>query len=205
MAVRIFVEKENELSTHTKNHPRLLSSSSITDTSLLRTPQTGKMLTTTPHLQQSARKALRDVNCSLRAGSKTGNSQKKKPDKVHKKKNSTCNFVKSTEKTSILEPPKTEDYPEIEAFIPYDPFDFEDFNVPEEHKLDHICLAGLPLLCLGKEDLLLKKVLNKIPSPLEWPSLTKESNLMDFDMNADILANLDEIDEVELPMMEDDF
>ncbi|GCB67053.1 securin [Scyliorhinus torazame] len=206
MAMRIFVEQENELSTHRKNHLRLLSGSSTTDTSLLQTPQTGKMLTTTPQLQQSTRKALHDVNCSLRAGRMTGNSKKKRPDKVHKK-SSTCNF-KSTEKSSTSEPPKctvgkSEDYPEIEAFIPYSPFDFEDFNVPEEHKLNHICLAGLPLLRLEKEEDLLEKVLNKIPSPLEWPSLAKEANLMmDFDVNADILADLDEIDEVELPMME---
>ncbi|XP_038651416.1 securin isoform X2 [Scyliorhinus canicula] len=207
MAMRIFVEKENELSTHRKNRlRRLLSGSSTTDTSLL-TPQTGKMLTTTPHLQQSTRKALHDVNCSLRAGRMTGNSQKKRPDKVHKKKSSTCG-LKSTEKSSTSEPPKcavgkSEDYPEIEAFIPYSPFDFEDFNVPEEHKLNHICLAGLPLLCLEKDEVLLEKVLNKIPSPLEWPSLAKESNLMmDFDVNADILADLDE---VELPMMENNF
>ncbi|XP_078405803.1 securin [Cetorhinus maximus] len=213
MAVRIFVEKENEfLSTHT-NHPKLLYGSSMTDTSLLQTPQTGKVLTITPHLQQSARKALGDVNCPLRAGSMTGYSQKKRPDKVHKKKSHTQIFknVKSTEKFSISEPPKctvekSEDYPEIEAFIPYNPFDFENFNVPEEHKIDHICLAGLPLFFLEKEEALIEKVLNKIPSPLEWPSLSKESDLvMDFDMNADILADLDKIGEVELPIMEDDF
>ncbi|XP_041050085.1 securin isoform X2 [Carcharodon carcharias] len=213
MAVRIFVEKENEfLNTHT-NHPKLLSGSSMTDTSLLQTPQTGKVLTITPRLQQSARKALGDVNCSLRAGSITGYSQKKRPDKVNKKKSHTQIFknVKSTEKFSISEPPKctvekSEDYPEIETFIPYNPFDFENFNVPEEHKIDHICLAGLPLFFLEKEEALIEKVLNKIPSPIEWPSLSKESDLvMDFDMNADILADLDEIGEVELPIMEDDF
>ncbi|XP_041050084.1 securin isoform X1 [Carcharodon carcharias] len=251
MAVRIFVEKENEfLNTHT-NHPKLLSGSSMTDTSLLQTPQTGKVLTITPRLQQSARKALGDVNCSLRAGSITGYSQKKRPDKVNKKKShtqifknvkdpilvanllwsilnqhSTRSFVQkssglftlerrlsqlSTEKFSISEPPKctvekSEDYPEIETFIPYNPFDFENFNVPEEHKIDHICLAGLPLFFLEKEEALIEKVLNKIPSPIEWPSLSKESDLvMDFDMNADILADLDEIGEVELPIMEDDF
>ncbi|MEE6478762.1 hypothetical protein FKM82_011986 [Ascaphus truei] len=36
-------------------------------------------------------------------------------------------------------------YPEIETFIPYNPLDYESLEVPEEHKLSHLCLAGLPL------------------------------------------------------------
>uniref|UniRef100_UPI00398E8BA4 securin n=1 Tax=Pristiophorus japonicus TaxID=55135 RepID=UPI00398E8BA4 len=212
MAVRIFMEKENELlSTHTKNHPKLLSVSSMTETSLLQTPQTGKMLTATPRLQQSARKALGDVNCLLRAGSMTDYSQKKRIGKVHKGKSNKqiLKTAKPTEKPSISEPPKcpvekSEDYPEIEAFIPYNPLDFEDFNVPEEHKLDHICLTGLPFFILEQEGALMEKVLNKIPSPMKWPSLVKESSLMDFDMNTDILADLDGV-AVELPLMECDF
>ncbi|XP_067851955.1 securin isoform X2 [Heptranchias perlo] len=210
MAVRIFVEKENELlSTYTKNHPKLLSVSSSAETPLLRTPQTGKMLTETPRLQQSARKALGDVNCLMRAGGMTDYSQKKRIEKIHKKKSNLqiLKTAKPTGKPSIAEPPKCpvekpEDYPEIEAFIPFNPFDFENFNVPEEHKLDHICLAGLPLLILEKEGALIEKVLNKIPSPMKLPSLVKESSLMDFDMNTDILADLDG---VELPLMEYDF
>ncbi|XP_067899487.1 securin [Heterodontus francisci] len=210
MAVRIFVEKENEfLSTHTKNPLKLLSGSATIETSLLQTPQTGKVLTATPCLQQSTRKVLGDVNCPLRAGSMTDYSQKTRLEKVHKKRSSTqiLKTAKPTEKSSISEPPKcsleiSEDYPEIEALIPYNPFDFENFSVPEEHKLDHICLTGLPLFFLEKEAALMEKVLNVIPSPLKWPSLVKESSLIDFDMNADILADLDE---GELLVMEDDF
>ncbi|XP_051870660.1 securin [Pristis pectinata] len=210
MAVRIFVEKENELlSACTKKHPKLRSSSTA-ETSLLQTPKAGKMLTMTPRLQQSARKALGDVNCLLHTGAKTDHSQKKGRQKVHKMQSNVQTFkmTKPTEKTSISEPPKCpgeqpDDYPEIETFIPFDPFDFEDFNVPEEHRLDHICLAGLPLLILEKEGVLMEKVLNKVPSPMKWPSLVKESSLMAFD-NTEVLEDLDGI-EVELPPMEYDF
>ncbi|XP_060692734.1 securin [Hemiscyllium ocellatum] len=209
MAVRIFVEKENELlSNHAKNHPKLFSGSATIETSLLQTPRTGKAITTTSRLQQSARKALGDVNCPLRAGSIPGHSLKKRPDKIHKKKSNTriINTAKPTEKSSISEPPKcsekSEDYPEIETFIPYNPLDFENFNVPKEHKLDHVCLAGLPLLCLEKEEALIEKVLNKIPSPPKWPSLVQEFSLFDFNSHADILA---ELDDVELPTIEDEF
>ncbi|XP_020371649.2 securin [Rhincodon typus] len=208
MAVRIFVEKENELlCNHTKNHPKLLSGSATIETSLLQTPRTGKVLTTT-HFQPSARKALGDVNCPLRAGSIPGHSLKKKPDRIHKKKNNAqiIKAAKPSENSSNSEPPKcsekSEDYPEMETFIPYNPLDFENFNVPKEHKLDHTCLAGLPLLFLEKEEALIEKVLNKIPSPPKWPSLVQESSLFDFDVHADILADLDE---VELPTIEDDF
>ncbi|XP_018611911.1 securin [Scleropages formosus] len=36
-----------------------------------------------------------------------------------------------------------EEYPEVEKFIPYNPLDFESFEVPEEVRLSHLCLAGL--------------------------------------------------------------
>ncbi|XP_048399520.1 securin [Stegostoma tigrinum] len=209
MAVRIFVEKENELlGNYTKNYPKLFSGSATVENSVLQTPRTGKVLTTTPRLQPSARKALGDVNCPLRAGSIPGHLLNKKPDRSHKRKNNAwiIKAAKPSENSSNLEPPKcsekSEDYPEMETFIPYNPLDFEEFNVPKEHKLDHTCLAGLPLLFLEKEEALIEKVLNKIPSPPNWPSLVQESSLFDFDMHADILADLDE---VELPTIEDDF
>ncbi|XP_069754951.1 securin [Narcine bancroftii] len=204
MAVRVFVEKENELlSACTKKHPKLRSSES----SLQQTPKARKMLTV-PHLQQSSRKALGDVNSFLHTGTKTDCSQKKGREKILKMNRNVQTFktAKPTGKPSISEPPKSpekpEVYPEIETFIPFDPLDYEDFNVPEEHRLDHICLAGLPLLILEKEGALMEKVLNKVPSPMKWPSLGKEFSL-DFEMT-DVLAELDGI-EVELPSIENDF
>ncbi|XP_078267248.1 securin [Rhinoraja longicauda] len=206
MAVRIFVEKENELlCTRTKKH---LLSSSTAETSLLQTPKAGKILMT-PRLQQSARKALGDVNCLLRTGAKTDHSQKKRREKVHKTNSNahTLKTTKPTEKMSISELPKChseklDDWPEIETLIPFDPFDFEDFNIPEEHRISHNCLAGLSLFFLEKEGALMEKVLNKVPSPMKWPSLPKLSGL-DFE-NMDDLADLNEFD-VELPSMEYDF
>ncbi|XP_072120524.1 securin isoform X1 [Mobula birostris] len=205
MALRIFVEKENELlSTHTKRHPKLHPSAP------LQTPKAGKIVTVTPHLQQSARKALGDVNCLLRTDIKTNHTQKKgkaKACKLHSNVK-TLKTTKPAEKTSNSEPPrcpteKPEDYPEIEAFIPFDPFDFEDFNLPEEHRLDHNCLAGLPLSFLEKEGALMEKVLNKVPSPMKQLSPVNESNLLDFDKTG-VSADLDGI-EIELPSMEYDF
>ncbi|XP_059846154.1 securin isoform X2 [Hypanus sabinus] len=207
MALRIFVEKENELlSAHTKKHPKLHPS----ETAVLQTPKAGKILTVTPHLQQSARKALGDVNCLLRTDIKTNQTQKKgkaKAFKLHSKVK-TFKTTKPAEKTSTSEPPrcpveKPEDYPEIEAFIPFDPFDFEDFTLPEEHRLDHSYLAGLPLSFLEKEGALMEEVLNKVPSPMKQLSPVNESDSLDF-YETDILADLDGI-KIELPSMEYDF
>ncbi|XP_055498949.1 securin-like [Leucoraja erinacea] len=205
MAVRIFVEKENELlCTRTKKH---LLSSSTAETSLLQTPKAGKFLMT-PRLQQSARKALGDVNCILRTGAKTDHPQKKGREKVHKTNSNVQTLkTKPTEKMSISDPSKChseklDDCPEIETLIPFDPFDFEDFNIPEEHRISHNCLAGLSLFFLEKEGALMEKVLNKVHSPMKWPSLPKLSGL-DFE-NIDDLADLNEFD-IELPSMEYDF
>lgn len=64
-----------------------------------------------------------------------------------------------------------------EILILYLLADFEDFNIPEEHRISHNCLAGLSLFFLEKEGALMEKVLNKVHSPMKWPSLPKLSGM----------------------------
>ncbi|XP_007904826.1 securin [Callorhinchus milii] len=208
MAVRIFVEKENDLlSTHKISRPKLLTSSSpiFSERSVPQTPQPNKVLNATPGLKQSARKALGDLNCPVRVSTKANASQKNKT--IHKEKNnsSILKAAKPTEMVisdvSHIPIEMSEDYPEMEIFIPYNPLEFENVNVPEEHQLDSACLAGLPLSLLEKEGELINNLLNKITSPMEWPSLPQEFNFLDWDMNPDLSNGLT----VELPSMDFEF
>ncbi|XP_056372678.1 securin-like [Hyla sarda] len=67
-----------------------------------------------------------------------------------------------------------EKYPEIEKFIPYNPLDFETFDVPEEHKLSDRCLAGVPLLVL-MDDTKNSEALNSPVLPMEIKPINYDS------------------------------
>lgn len=135
MATMIFVDKENgELGTTVgpKNRTRLLSAPANTfGEKVLQTPRPGKVFGMANPL--SARKALGTVNkiSSVRPDV-SGNKLKSKV------------AAKPTEKVKVCMPVKErQEYPEIEKFIPYNPVEFESFDVPEDQRLSHLCLAGL--------------------------------------------------------------
>ncbi|KAK1159310.1 hypothetical protein AOXY_G21959 [Acipenser oxyrinchus oxyrinchus] len=135
MATMIFVDKENgELGTTVgpKKRTRLLSAPAKTfGEKVLQAPRPGKVFGMANPL--SARKALGTVNkiSSVRPDV-SGNKLKSKV------------AAKPTEKAKVCMPVKErQEYPEIEKFIPYNPVEFESFDVPEDQRLSHLCLAGL--------------------------------------------------------------
>ncbi|KAI5943365.1 Securin [Manis javanica] len=112
-----------------------------------------------------------------------------------KQKQTTFSAKKVTEmtvkaKTSV--PASEATYPETEKLFPFNPLDFESFDLPEEHQTAHLPLNGVPLMILD-EELELDKLLRLGPtSPLKMPSLPWESNPLP---SPSILSTLD----VELP------
>ncbi|XP_041079816.1 securin-like [Polyodon spathula] len=135
MATMIFLDKENgELGTTVvpKNRTRLLSApANAFGEKVLQTPRPGKVFSMAK--PTSARKALGTVNkISPVRPDVSGNKHKSKV------------AAKPTEKVKVRMPVKElQEYPEIEKFIPYNPIEFESFDVPEDQRLSHLCLAGL--------------------------------------------------------------
>ncbi|KAJ8281534.1 hypothetical protein COCON_G00040530 [Conger conger] len=130
MATLIYVDKENgALGTPapSKLRGRLFSAPSDT---CLKTPASEK-----PRFgvhPQSGRRALGTVNKlgSASSVSLTGG-----------KKSKTTAIP--TQKVKTKPQNTQEEYPEIEKLITYDPREFETYEVPEEVRLSHLCLAGL--------------------------------------------------------------
>ncbi|XP_066573179.1 securin [Amia ocellicauda] len=138
MSTMIYVDQENGLlgtPAPPKNRARLLSAPGRGANKWLKTPLSGKGLCAAPG-GLSARKALGAVN-------KIRSTEKGKPVVTPLPR----------EKTKACKPQvKEEVYPEIERFIPYNPLDFESFEVPEEQRLSHLCLAGLAVPTLVPEE-----------------------------------------------------
>ncbi|XP_018427091.1 PREDICTED: securin-like [Nanorana parkeri] len=67
-------------------------------------------------------------------------------------------------------------YPEIEKCLPYNPADFEVFEVPEEHKLSHLNFSGIPLIVHGHEASTFNALLALEPAPMDIPVFSWESD-----------------------------
>ncbi|KAJ8406084.1 hypothetical protein AAFF_G00309720 [Aldrovandia affinis] len=141
MATMIYIDQENgALRTPAPSKQlgrgRLYSApGSILADSCLKTPMTEK-----PRLgalQQSARRALGNVNKLLPGSSVslTGQNKSKIP-------------TMSKQKVDTKTPNQEEVYPEIENLTTYDPREFETYEVPEEVRLSHLSLAGLAIFSL---------------------------------------------------------
>ncbi|XP_069619878.1 securin isoform X1 [Ranitomeya imitator] len=89
-------------------------------------------------------------------------------------------------------------YPEIEKFHPYNPEDFETFDVPEEHKLSHLSLVGVGLI-VHVNDAKRFESLSLKPELMEIPALGWESDAAGC--LPSFLATLEEII-VEMPPIE---
>uniref|UniRef100_A0A2K6L8B4 Securin n=1 Tax=Rhinopithecus bieti TaxID=61621 RepID=A0A2K6L8B4_RHIBE len=176
MATLIYVDKENgEPGTRVaaKDGLKLGSGPSIKaldGRSQVSTPRFGKTFNAPPALPKATRKALGTVN---RATEKS--------------------MTEKTVKTKSSVPASDDAYPEIEKFFPFNPLDFESFDLPEEHQIAHLPLSGVPLMILDEERELEKLFQLGPPSPVKMPSPPWESNVLQSPSS--ILSTLD----VELP------
>ncbi|XP_069510357.1 securin-like isoform X2 [Ambystoma mexicanum] len=162
MATLIFVDQENGAASRhgaSKDRMRLPSSTKVfSEQCRTQGLHPGKV-----NAAPSARKALCNANVNLgKVALVSKPKQTKKPKEV---------------KTSVkIQKAPSDEYPEIEKCIPYNPLDFECFDVPEEHRLSHLCLAGVPLQTL--ESNRFDRLVNLLPSPLKPYSFTWESELL---------------------------
>ncbi|NP_001412480.1 securin isoform 4 [Mus musculus] len=119
---------------------------------------------------------------------KTGKPlQPKQPTLTGKK------ITEKSTKTQSSVPAPDDAYPEIEKFFPFNPLDFESFDLPEEHQISLLPLNGVPLMTLNEERGLEKLLHLGPPSPLKTPFLSWESDPLYSPPSA--LSTLD----VELP------
>ncbi|XP_028633531.1 securin isoform X2 [Grammomys surdaster] len=151
------------------------------------TPRIGKVFNA-PALPKASRKALGTVNRVTEKPVKTSKPlQPKQP---------TVTVTKITEKSTKTQggvPAPDDAYPEIEKFFPFNPLDFESFDVPEEHQISLLPLNGVPLMILNEERGLEQLLHLDPPTPLKTPFLPWESDLPQSPSSA--FSSLD----VELP------
>ncbi|XP_043843660.1 securin [Dromiciops gliroides] len=190
MATLIYVDKENgEPGSHMAPKDRLKSTKALSGRAQLSTPKAGKVFAAAPVLSKSVRKALGPVN---RTTEKENLGGKRKEPLKQKGQNFTAKKMTEkipTEKTSVPFPNET--CPEIENFFPFNPLEFESFDVPEEHQLANLPLTGVPLLMLEQEKSL-ERLVELPPSPVLLPSMTWESDLLES--TSSLLSAVDEID-----------
>ncbi|XP_051023492.1 securin [Acomys russatus] len=191
MATLIFVEKDNEepgSRLASKDDLKLGSGVKALDGKLqVSTPQVGKVFNA-PALPKGSRKALGTVNRVTEKPAKTNRPLKQKQPTLTVKK-----ITEKPAKTQGPVPASDDAYPEIEKFFPFNPLDFESFDLPEEHQIAYLPLSGVPLMVLNEERELEELLHLDPPSPLKTPFLPWESNLLQSPSS--ILSALD----VELP------
>ncbi|XP_055466679.1 securin [Psammomys obesus] len=191
MATLIFVDKDNEepgSRLASKDGLKLGSGAKALDGKLqVSTPRVGKVFSA-PALPKSSRKALGTVNRVTEKLARTNRPLKQKQPTLTVKK-----ITEKAAKTQGSVPASDDAYPEIENFFPFNPLDFESFDLPEEHQIAHLPLSGVPLMILNEEKGLEKLLHLDPPSPLKTPFLPWESNPMQSPSS--ILSTLD----IELP------
>ncbi|XP_048672067.1 securin isoform X3 [Marmota marmota marmota] len=194
MATLIFVDKENgEPCTRMapkevlKRGPGPGLVKALDGRSQVSTPLVGKTFDAPPALK-TVRKALGTVNRATEKTVKTNAPLKQKQPTFPAKK-----MTEKTAKAKSSVPASDETYPEIENFFPFNPLDFESFDLPEEHQIAHLPLSGVPLMILDEERGLEKLLQLGPPSPVKMPSPPWASDPLQSPSS--ILSTLD----VELP------
>ncbi|XP_053318069.1 securin-like [Spea bombifrons] len=187
MATMIFVEQENgnlAASMMAKDRVRLPSNSAKGLSSKGQNMFPGKVFSASENLPKPSRKALGTVNKQL--------APNKIPQSGAVKGKTNLNHAKKSQvsERKVVAKPVKEAYPDIENFFPYNPSDFERFHVPEDHKLSHLCLAGVPLIVNDNDVARFEKLIQFQPSPMEIPTLSWESDPVNY---LPFLATLDEI------------
>ncbi|KAM4653335.1 securin isoform 2-T2 [Amazona ochrocephala] len=180
MATLIFIDQENDEVGATKNRLRLPSGSSkiLSERTHVNTPLPKKTIGTSPAVPCSVRKALGNVN---RTQGVTSKSEKIRQKSQHCAANKTAGLESCD---AVAE----EQWPEIENMFPFDPRDFESFDLPEEHKLSNINLHGVPLMVFERT---YERCVKMVPSPVKIEEVSWKSNLLQS--TADFLDTLDEI------------
>ncbi|KAM6474620.1 securin [Liasis olivaceus] len=183
MATHIFIDKENgETGTAaaTKDRLKLLlaPSKSLVERPHPKTPLVGRTANVNVTESQSVRKALGSLNRPLA----TTKSQFPKGKKLLSKK---ANENTSRAEDNSMVP---EDCPEKENLFSYNPLDFESFEVPEEHRLSHMSLTGVPLMTFESVP---DRFASTIPPPVKQPSISWDYDCLQS--TKDFLATLDEI------------
>ncbi|NWJ09504.1 PTTG1 protein, partial [Crypturellus undulatus] len=184
MATLIFIDKENDQVGATKNQLKRPSVSSmvLSEKTQVHTPLPKKVISASPTTTLSVRKALGNVNRTLEASSKKEQLKTKNCPRTAKKITEETAGLKSCD--AVAE----EAYPEIEKMFPYDPLDFESFDIPEENSLKNLALSGVPLMMFTS----LPDVLpDMVPSPVKLQQISWESGLLQS--STDFLSTLDNI------------
>ncbi|XP_075845770.1 securin [Microtus pennsylvanicus] len=191
MATLIFVDKDNEepgSRLATKDGLKLGSGVKALDGKLqISAPQAGKVFDA-PALPKANRKALGTVNRVTEKPVKTNRPLKQKQPASTVKK-----IAEKPAKIQSSVSASDDAYPEIEKFFPFNPLDFESFDLPEEHQIAHLPLNGVPLMVLSEENMVEKLLHLDPPSPLKTPFLPWESGPLQSPSS--LLSTLD----VELP------
>ena len=99
-----------------------------------------------PALPKVARKTLGTVNRATEKSVKMNGPLRQKQTTFFTKK-----IAEKTVKAKSYVPASDDTYSEIEKFFPFNPLDFESFNLPEEHQMQHLPLNGVPLMILDEE------------------------------------------------------
>ncbi|XP_077183339.1 securin isoform X2 [Paroedura picta] len=189
MATPIFIDKENGnigAAVASKNRLRLLSapSKAFVEKSHPKTPLAGRTANVNSATICSVKKALGNGNMTV-------TSSKHQIPKGKK----FVSAKKDAENTGRVEvcSMATEDCPEKENFFPCNPLDFESFEVPEEHRLSHVSLIGVPLMTFENTSERFQTMIHITGKPpsISWDFDTLQST-------TDFLATLDEI-EIDLP------
>nr|XP_034344322.1 securin-like [Arvicanthis niloticus] len=188
MAILIFVDKDNEepgSCMASKDVLKLSYGAKALDRKLqVPMPRVGKVFNA-PALPKSSRKAFGCINRVT-----------KKPVKTSKHlqpKHPILTMTKITEKSTNYVPAPDDAYLEIKKFFPFNPLDFESFDVPKEYQISLLPLNGVPLLILNEERGLEQLLHLDLPTPLKTPFLPWESDLPQVPSSA--FSSLD----IELP------
>ncbi|XP_057568932.1 securin-like [Hippopotamus amphibius kiboko] len=127
-------------------------------------PPVGEMFDAPPALPKAARKALGTVNRATEKSLKTNGPLKQKQTTFSSKK-----MTEKSIKAKSSAPASDDAYLETEKFFPFNPLDFESFDLPEEHQIAYLPLNGMPLMILDEKKELEQLLLLGPPSPLKMP------------------------------------
>ncbi|NWS65470.1 PTTG1 protein, partial [Crotophaga sulcirostris] len=167
MTTLIFVDKENGEVGATKSRLRLPSGSSkvLSERTQVNTPLPKKATSMPTATSQSVRKALGNVNGTGVVSKMEKTGQKNQPSTANKVPEKTAGLENSN---AVAE----EDWPEIENMFPFDPREFESFELPEDFKISNINLCGAPLMIFERT---YDKYVNMVPSPVKTEEISWES------------------------------
>ncbi|XP_070591999.1 securin [Erythrolamprus reginae] len=180
MSTHIFIDKENgETGSTTATKDRLFApSKAFGERSHPKTPLVGRTANVNLTDSQSVRKALGNLN---RPQAITKGQFPKGKKFLSKKANENTS---RTEVNNMIH----EECTEKENLFSYNPLDFESFDVPEEHRLSHMSLTGVPLMTFDSAP---DRFASSIPLPEKQPLISWDYDCLQS--TKDFLATLDEI------------